>query len=180
MLSRELRAAVIGGSVLAPSTFMHNFQVKRFMTRSPHTIGQDQPLTAAHRIMRDFDIRHLPVLEGGRLVGVLSQRDLYLIESLKDVDAEHVSVSEAMSTEVFAVSPAATLRNVVSEMAIHKYGSAVVVEGDKVVGVFTTTDALGVFAGVLDPAVLAPAPKAAAPKSAASERGRKSASRTRP
>lgn len=132
---------------------MHNLTVKRFMTPSPHTIGHDQPLTAAHEIMRQHDIRHLPVLDGGRLAGVVSQRDLYLIESLKDVDPEHVSVSEAMSTEVFTVDPNTTIRKIVSEMAVHKYGSAVVIESDKVVGVFTTTDALGVFAGVLDPAL---------------------------
>lgn len=123
------------------------------MTRNPHTIGHDQPLSAAHRLMREYDIRHLPVLDGGRLVGVVSQRDLHLIESLKDVDPDQVLVSEAMSTEVFSVSPRTTIRKVVTDMATHKYGSAIVVEGDKVVGVFTTMDALGVLSGVLDPAL---------------------------
>lgn len=136
---------------------MDNLTVKRFMTSSPHTIGHDQPLTAAHKLMREYDIRHLPVLDGGRLAGMLSQRDLYLIESLKDVDPDNVSVSEAMSTEVFTVDPDTTVRKIVSEMAVHKYGSAVVVESDKVIGVFTTTDALGVCAGVLDPALRRPA-----------------------
>jgi acetoin utilization protein AcuB len=50
--------------------------VERFMTRSPLTIGQDQPLAAAHRMMREHRVRHLPVLDGGMLVGVVSQRDL--------------------------------------------------------------------------------------------------------
>jgi CBS domain-containing protein len=95
----------------------------------------------------------LPVLDAGRLAGLLSQRDSYLIESLKDVDPERVSVSEAMSTEVFTVTPNTTLRTVVSEMAVHEYGSAVVLEATKVVGVFITTDALGAFAGLLDPAL---------------------------
>ena len=132
---------------------MHNLTVKRFMSPLPHTIDHDQPLSAAHKLMREHDIRHLPVLDGGRLAGIVSQRDLYLIESLKDVDPERVKVSEAMSTEVFAVDPNTTIRKIVSEMAVHKLGSAVVVESDKVVGVFTTTDALAVFAGVLDPAL---------------------------
>jgi acetoin utilization protein AcuB len=132
---------------------MLQLTVHRFMTRNPHTIGHDQPLSAAHRLMREYDIRHLPVLDGGRLVGVVSQRDLHLIESLKDVDPDQVLVSEAMSTEVFSVSPRTTIRKVVTDMATHKYGSAIVVEGDKVVGVFTTMDALGVLSGVLDPAL---------------------------
>jgi acetoin utilization protein AcuB len=143
---------------------MHNLTVKHFMSSSPHTIGHEQPLTAAHKIMREHDIRHLPVLDGGRLAGMLSQRDLYLIESLRDVDPERVNVSEAMSTEVFAVGPDTTIRTIVSEMAVHKYGSAVVVERDKVVGVFTTTDALAVFAGVLDPALDRPNKSRAARK----------------
>lgn len=132
---------------------MLQLTVQRFMTRNPHTVGHDQPLSAAHRIMREYDIRHLPVLDGGRLVGVVSQRDLHLIESLKDVDPDSVLVSEAMSSEVFSVSPRTTIRKIVTDMATHKYGSAIVVEGNQVVGVFTTMDALAVLASVLDPAL---------------------------
>lgn len=140
---------------LLSTSDMLQLTVQRFMTRNPHTIGHDQTLSAAHRIMREHDIRHLPVLDGGRLVGVLSQRDLHLIESLKDVDPDQVLVSEAMSSEVFSVGPRTTVRKVVTDMATHKYGSAIVVEGDTVVGVFTTMDALGVLAGMLDPALKA-------------------------
>ncbi|MEY4581853.1 MAG: hypothetical protein RL701_6556, partial [Pseudomonadota bacterium] len=50
-------------------------------------------------------LRHLPVLEAGFLAGVVSQRDLYLIGSLRDVDPDVALVSEAMSTEVFCVGP---------------------------------------------------------------------------
>lgn len=132
---------------------MLNLTVNQFMTASPYTIGHDQPLSAAHRLMREHDIRHLPVLDRGGLVGILSQRDLHLIESLKDVDPDQVSVSEAMSSEVFTVRPRATIRRTVTEMAKRKVGSAVVIEGTTVVGVFTTTDALGVLVGVLDPVV---------------------------
>ena len=120
------------------------------MTRSPHTIGHDQSLTAAHRLMRAHDIRHLPVLDGGQLVGVLSQRDLHLIESLGDVDPDQVSVSEAMSSDIFSVSPRASIRKVAIEMASRKLGSAIVVDEDAVVGIFTAIDALDVLAGMLE------------------------------
>lgn len=116
--------------------------VDRYMTRSPHTIGQDQTLAAAHRLMREYGIRHLPVLAGGKLVGVLSQRDLHFIETLKDVDPETVAVSEAMSQEVFTIKPSAEVREVAAEMAEQKYGCAVVVDKGRVAGVFTTVDAL--------------------------------------
>ena len=56
--------------------------------------------------MREHGIRHLPVLDGGRLAGVVSERDLLFIDKLVDVDHERVPVSEAMSQDVYAVSAA--------------------------------------------------------------------------
>ena len=124
--------------------------IERYMTTSPHSIGQDQMLTQAHKLMREHHIRHLPVLRGGKLVGVLSDRDLHLIETLRDVDPTKVLVEEAMTTAVYAVSPKAPLDEVVREMAEHKYGSAVIMDHDKVVGMFTTVDAMRAFAELLE------------------------------
>jgi acetoin utilization protein AcuB len=119
------------------------------MTRTPQVIGAEQSLTAAHRLMRSNGIRHLPVLHGGKLVGVVSQRDLHFVEALRDVNPDEVPVEEAMTQDVYAVTPRTPLREVVNEMAERKLGSAVVVEGQKIVGVFTTIDALDTLAGVL-------------------------------
>lgn len=115
--------------------------IANWMTRSPHTIGADQALAAAHRLMREHRVRHLPVLRAGRLVGIVSQRDLALIETLPDVDPREVPVEDAMSTETYVVSPRTALGQVAAQMAARKLGSAVVVEGDRVAGVFTVTDA---------------------------------------
>jgi len=125
--------------------------IARFMTRAPHTIGQEQTLAAAHRMMRAHSIRHLPVLDGGKLVGILSQRDLHFIETLKDVDPEQVSVREAMSQDVFAVEPQASLESVAADMAKRKYGCAVVIDNTHVAGVFTTVDALEALHALLEP-----------------------------
>jgi acetoin utilization protein AcuB len=116
--------------------------VELYMTSSPQTIGRDEPLSTAHAIMRAHDIRHLPVLEGDQLVGLLSQRDLHLFETLDVVDPNDVRVDEAMSTPAYAVSPGATVREVAAQMANHKYGSAIVVEGGRVIGIFTAVDGL--------------------------------------
>lgn len=124
--------------------------VDRYMTTSPHSIGQDQTLAQAHKLMRAHDIRHLPVLNGGNLVGVLSDRDLHLIETLRDVDPEKVLVEEAMTPSVYFVSPKAPLHEVVREMAEHKYGSAVVMDNNHVVGMFTTIDAMRAFGELLE------------------------------
>lgn len=115
-------------------------RVDRFMTASPHTIGIDQPLAQAHAMMGKHKIRHLPVLRGGKLVGVLTDRDLHLVETLKDVDPGTVPVEDAMSTNVYSVAPGDPLDEVAAEMADHKYGCAVVMEGNHVTGVLTTVD----------------------------------------
>lgn len=116
--------------------------VREHMTESPHTIGKDQTLGRASAMMRQYGIRHLPVLEGGKLLGILSNRDVYLVESFDDVDPEEVTVEEAMTPEPYAVSPDTPLRDVVETMIEHKYGAAVVMRGSTVVGIFTTIDAL--------------------------------------
>ena len=119
------------------------------MTTSPHTVGADQTLAHAHQLLREFRIRHLPVLRGGELVGMLTERDLALIETMRDVDPSEIRVEEAMSSGIFAVSPDAPLDDVVDEMAAKKYGSAVVVQNQKVVGILTVVDVCSALAALL-------------------------------
>jgi acetoin utilization protein AcuB len=119
------------------------------MTRSPHSVGADQTVGFARQLMRAHRIRHLPVLQAGQLVGMLSDRDIYWIETLKDAEGDKLLVEEAMSPAPFAVAPNAPLADVARDMAERKVGSAVIMEGDKVVGVFTTTDALAALSAVL-------------------------------
>lgn len=127
--------------------------IQSCMTPSPLTIGAADTLERAHRLMRDHGIRHLPVvLESGRLTGIISQRDLALIESLPDVDAREVPVEDAMRADIYAVRPTAPLATVAAAMARRKLGSAVVMDGDRIVGVFTVTDACRVLARLAAPA----------------------------
>ena len=120
------------------------------MTTTPHTIGADQSLAKAQHMMAEYRIRHLPVLDGGRLVGILSDRDVKMVESFKDVNPEKVSVSEACTEQPYMVSPKAPLTEVCNEMASHKYGSVLVVDNHKLVGIFTWVDALGAFSQLMD------------------------------
>ncbi len=123
--------------------------IQKFMTTTPHSVGPAQPLSVAHKMMHDHHIRHLPVLDGGRLVGMVTERDVALITAMKDVDATKTTVEDAMSTSVYSVSPDAPLDEVAVAMAEHKYGSAVVLQNAKVVGVFTTVDACRALAELL-------------------------------
>jgi acetoin utilization protein AcuB len=124
----------------------HQFPIVRdYMTHSPHTVGREQPLSVAERVMRSHEIRHLPVLDGGQIVGILSQRDALLVESIAGTNPTEVLVEEAMVTDVFTVGPHESIAEVVRTMVARKLGSAVIVEDDVVVGVFTTIDALRAF-----------------------------------
>lgn len=123
--------------------------IQKYMTTSPHAIGRDQPLTLAHKVMKEHDIRHLPVLDGGVLVGMVTSRDVALIETLRDVDPTKVTVEDAMSTTIYSVKPDTPLDEVVNTMAEHKYGSAVVMQNNHVVGIFTTVDACRSLAELL-------------------------------
>src|SRR3954454_10960571 len=94
--------------------------IRKFMTPSPQTIGAEQSLDQAHQVMRARRVRHLPVLKGGHLVGVISQRDLMLIETLPGVDPKEVPVEDAMTTDIYAVAPRTPVATVATHMAEHK------------------------------------------------------------
>lgn len=119
--------------------------IEKYMSTNPHTIGADLPISKAGAMMREFRIRHLPVLDGGKLVGIISDRDIKFIESFKDVNPEKTKISEACTEEIYMVSPKAPLTEVCAEMSLHKYGSVLVIDNHKLVGIFTWVDALRAF-----------------------------------
>jgi acetoin utilization protein AcuB len=96
-----------------------------FMTRNPTCIGREERLSAAHERMRSLGVRHLPVLDGTRLVGILSQRDLFFVEAVRDLDPSEVLVQDAMSTDVYVVPPERPVGEVAARMVERKYGCAV-------------------------------------------------------
>lgn len=126
-----------------------NATIARHMTPSPATIEASRSLAEAHRTMRRHGIRHLPVVRDGSLVGILSLRDLHLLETLRDVDPEKVTVEEAMTRSPYTVEPGSSVEQVAQTLADNKWGSAVVIDGGKVVGMFTTTDALKLLGRLL-------------------------------
>ena len=125
-------------------------EVREHMTPSPLVIGPISSLSKAVKLMRDNHVRHLPVVDGGRVVGVLSQRDVLIMESLPGVNPTEVRVEEAMVGDVFTVGPDAPLGEVIETMIDRKLGSTIVCEGDRVLGVFTTIDALRALHALLE------------------------------
>lgn len=119
--------------------------IAKFMTRTPHSIEPGQLLEEARKIMGRHDIRHLPVLSGGRIVGLLSERDLTYIRTLPGVGPD-LKVKDAMVYDPVLVSESESLRDVAQKMAASHIGSVLVCDSrSKLSGIFTYTDALRVL-----------------------------------
>jgi len=129
--------------------------IENYMSSVLILIEPTQTIAEAARLMRQHEIRHLPVIRHGKVVGILSQRDVHLIETLEDVDPARVAVEEAMTEKPYVVDPEEPLHVVATEMAKRKIGSAVVAHGDKLQGLFTTTYALLALAALVFDADLA-------------------------
>lgn len=127
-----------------------NDPIEANMSSVLFSIGSDQSMTEAATRMREHHIRHLPVLHGGRLVGIVSERDLAMVESLPGVEPDTLAVGEAMTQEPYSVQRGTSVAEVLRSMADHKYGTAVVLDGERPVGIFTTIDALRLCARLLD------------------------------
>jgi acetoin utilization protein AcuB len=121
--------------------------IAHYMSRAPVCAQLDLLLPAAVQLMAQNDIRHLPVLDGAKVVGVVSERDLAVAESLVPKDWEDFPLAEAMTPEPYCVSPETPLCEVAQVMADNKYGCALIVATNgEIVGLFSTVDALRVLA----------------------------------
>lgn len=122
------------------------------MTPSPITVERSTTLAQALKLMDERHIRHLPVVDGTHLLGLVDERELRIVDNMQGFNAALCTVADFINEKPYAVSRDTSVREVVGVMASKKYGSAVVVGGeggDSVLGVFTTTDALRVFAELL-------------------------------
>lgn len=124
--------------------------VQKYMTYVPRSIGYDQTIAQAREYMRKLHLRHLPVLKGGELVGVITDRDISLVLGFNDTDATTLKVEEAYTPEPYVTSPKSPLSEVVARMAEKKYGCALVVDNGKLVGIFTEIDAYKALSELLE------------------------------
>lgn len=123
--------------------------IEHYMSRQPWTIRRDASLAEAREMMRAHQLRHLPVLDAGVLVGIVSERDIYQLERFRYLD-RHLTVEDAMTEDVYTADAEDPVDRVVGRMAEDKLGSTVVVnQRGKLAGVFTTVDAMRVLAEVL-------------------------------
>jgi|SRR5690606_11983289 len=115
------------------------------MTPNPVTIPADLSLADAAERMYEHGIRHLPVMDRGHIVGVVSERDLALVTGIPGVDKDRVEVTEAMVPHPYIVAPETPLEEVVAVMQERKIGTAVVMKNGEMRGIFSVIDALAVL-----------------------------------
>jgi len=118
-------------------------EIKNYMTTTPHTIGHDISVEKAHGMMREFHCHHLPVLNGGHLVGLVSERDLRMALAL--TKGEDTPVERLMTDEPVVVEPTADIKYVLDLMIKETIGSVIVrAQEGQPWGIFTISDALKV------------------------------------
>jgi acetoin utilization protein AcuB len=124
--------------------------VRDSMTREVVTVGPETTAAKALALCRGNRIRHLPVIEGRRLVGVISDRDLRsAIPALGDPKRaealQKVRVGDEMAREVATVHPEDPIEYAASEMYERKIGCLPVLERDDLVGIVTSSDVMRAF-----------------------------------
>jgi acetoin utilization protein AcuB len=117
------------------------------MTPCPVAIHPERTLAEAHSLMRAHGVRHLPVVDEDRVVGVVSLNDLLLLESLPDVEPDQVAVEEAMVGHPYMVWIDTPVIVVLEQMLARRLDSVLVVDhvglaSGRVAGIFTPVDAM--------------------------------------
>lgn len=126
-------------------------KIEDFFTETVVSIDTDDGVDRAQELMTKHGIRHLPVLDAGKLKGVLSDRDIKASLAFKGANTKKMRAGEICSEHVYVTHRDSSLQLVAKELASKHYGSAVVTENDEVIGIFTTTDACRALSEVLSP-----------------------------
>ena len=112
------------------------------MSQSVRSIPTNLDTAAARHLMRSARVRHLVVTDGGRVVGVLSQRDL---GGTRTEALPAGNVARVMSSHVVVVAPETTVREAANLLRGYGIGCLPVVDGKQLVGIVTTSDLLALL-----------------------------------
>ena len=137
--------------------------VQDVMQRTVVTVTPDTPLTQVLRLLQRRGFRHVPVVDGGALVGIISDRDVKqsMVSAAMSADGrerdrliERLTAGQIMTRSVRTIGPMFTVEDAVKLMVTHQISAVLVTEADRLVGLVTETDVLRLFAralGVLEP-----------------------------
>ena len=132
--------------------------VKNRMTSNPYTIAFDAPVTEVIELMRDKNLKRVPVVQGDKVVGMITQGDIQKVSPTKATTLSifeinyllsKTKVSDAMTKEVITISPDALLEEAAVLMRDNKISTLAVVKDNKLVGIITESDIFDAFIDLL-------------------------------
>ncbi|MFN3476121.1 MAG: CBS domain-containing protein [Candidatus Methylomirabilales bacterium] len=126
--------------------------VKERMSPRLITIHPKASLAEARALLDQHRIRHLPVVDEGKLVGILTDRDLRSAASASSL--EQVTVGDAMTKNVFTVAPETPIQEAAKLMVTHRIGGLPVMKEGVLQGIITETDLLQAFVEIVEQATL--------------------------
>lgn len=124
--------------------------ISEIMTKKVITLSQADDLETAEKLFKTKNIRHIPVVSGENIVGMLSYTDLLRISFADAVDEDEsyvdavvynmFTIEQVMAKNLISVSPQTTIKEVAEILSKREFHALPVVENDKLVGIVTTTD----------------------------------------
>jgi CBS domain-containing protein len=115
-------------------------QIREVMTENPTTCEPGATVVDVAKVMASEDVGQVPVAEGGKLVGVVTDRDLVVRVLAEIRDPQSTTVGEIASRDVVTVSPETNLDEALGLLARHQVRRLPVVEGDRLVGIVAQAD----------------------------------------
>jgi acetoin utilization protein AcuB len=122
--------------------------VREHMSHLPEEIDHRERLSSAVRRMTEHHIRHIPVMDGPKVFGILSRQDVQEAWLRHGAGAGDALVGDVCTQGALTVSPLATIPDVARQMVARGVTSALIVDEGMLVGIFTSMDALRVLAGL--------------------------------
>jgi acetoin utilization protein AcuB len=125
--------------------------MRELMTPMVYTINATASVHEAKHQMATYSIRHLPVVAEGKLIGMVSDRDLKLAQAVSSNDNfDKLPIGDVCLLDVYSVSADETATKVLRHLSRERIGSVLLTENHKLVGIFTVTDACRSFAEYLE------------------------------
>ncbi len=115
-------------------------QIRDVMTSNPTTVERSTNILEAAKVMAGEDVGPLPVTDGGRLVGIVTDRDIVTRVLAEERDAQSTTVGDICSSDLVTVTPEDDLDQALRTMASAQVRRLPVVEGDRIVGIVAQAD----------------------------------------
>ncbi|MCC6917341.1 CBS domain-containing protein [Nitrosomonas sp.] len=124
--------------------------IQEFTTPFPVTAREDSSIEELQALIKNLKVRHIPVISDGKIVGIISDRDLRIVSALNAREKFLVSASDLMTPDPVTFQGNTSIEDVIQQMAEKKIGSVLVSDASgNLQGIFTVTDALGILVEIL-------------------------------